>query len=45
MKLDIDWNALLKALWKAAWPVIAGGLGGLFAGCTIGGFGPNFFAG
>ena len=42
MKLDIDWAALLKALWKAALPFFAGAVGGLFAGCTIG-QGPNFF--
>ena len=28
---------------KAAWPFIAGAVGGLFAGCTVGGIGPNFF--
>ena len=44
MKLDIDWTELAKALWKAAWPFIAGAAGGLFAqGCTVGGIGPNFF--
>ena len=45
MKLGIDWNALLKAVWKALWPFIAGAAGGLFAGCTVGGIGPNFFGG
>ena len=44
MKLDINWNALLKALWRAAWPFIAGAAGGLFAGRTFGGVGPNLFA-
>ncbi len=44
MSLDIDWNGLLKALWKAAWPFLAGAIGGIFAeGCTVGGIGPNFF--
>ena len=42
MKLDIDWLAFLRALWKAAWPFIAGAMGGAVAGCTIG-QGPNFF--
>ena len=28
---------------RAAWPFIAGAVGGLFAGCTVGGIGPNFF--
>ena len=35
MKLKIDWYALLKAIAKAAWPFIAGAVGGLFAGCTV----------
>ena len=43
MNIDIDWTELAKALWKAAWPFIAGAVGGLFAGCTVGGIGPNFF--
>ena len=43
MKLDIDWNGLLRAVVKAVWPFIAGAVGGLFAGCTVGGIGPNFF--
>ncbi len=30
------------ALCRAAWPFLAGAAGGLFAGCTIGGVGPNF---
>ena len=41
--IDIDWAELAKALWKAAWPFIAGAVGGLFAGCTVGGIGQNFF--
>ena len=36
------WAALLKALWKAAGPFIAGALGGFAAGCTFAGIGPNF---
>ena len=43
MKIMIDWYALAKALVKAAWPFVAGALGGLVAGCTVGGIGPNFF--
>ena len=43
MKLDIDWNALVSAVLKAAWPFIAGAVGGLISGCTVGGIGPNFF--
>ena len=43
MKLKIDWSALLCAVIKAAWPFVAGAVGGLFAGCTVGGIGPNFF--
>ena len=43
MKLDIDWKAFALALSKAAWPFLAGAVGGLFAGCTVGGIGPNFF--
>ena len=43
MKLDIDWNALLSAVLKAVWPFIAGAVGGLISGCTVGGIGPNFF--
>jgi hypothetical protein len=42
MKLDIDWAAMAKAVAKAIWPFIAGAMGGLFAGCTFGGVGPNF---
>ena len=42
MKFAIDWAALLKALWRAAWPFIAGALGGFAAGCTFAGIGPNF---
>ena len=44
MKLNIDWNELAKAVIKAVCPFIAGAVGGLFAGCTVGGIGPNFFA-
>ena len=43
MKLDIDWYALAKAVAKAIWPFLAGAAGGVFAGCTVGGIGPNFF--
>ena len=43
MKLDIDWNGLLRAVGKAAWPFIAGAVGGIVSGCTVGGIGPNFF--
>ena len=43
MKLKIDWKGLLAAVVKAAWPFIAGAVGGVFAGCTVGGIGPNFF--
>ena len=43
MKLNIDWKGLLKALVKAALPFLAGAVGGVFAGCTVGGIGPNFF--
>ena len=35
MKIKIDWYALAKALLKAAWPFVAGALGGLVAGCTV----------
>ena len=38
MKLDIDWAELAKAVW----PFIAGAVGGLISGCTVGGIGPNF---
>ena len=41
--INIDWNALLCAVIKAAWPFIAGAMGGLLSGCTVGGVGPNFF--
>ena len=43
MKLNIDWKGLLKALAKAALPFLAGAVGGIAAGCTVGGIGPNFF--
>ena len=36
MKLDIDWAGLLKAVLKAAFPFLAGAVGGLMSGCTIG---------
>ena len=42
MKLDIDWNGLLREVLKAVWPFIAGAVGGLISGCTVGGIGPNF---
>ena len=42
MKPAAGWTALLKALWKAAWPFIAVALGGFAAGCTFAGIGPNF---
>jgi hypothetical protein len=44
MKLNLDWSEMLKAMAKAAWPFIAGALGGLLSGCTVGGIGPNFFS-
>ena len=44
MKLKIDWAGLVKALLKAAWPFIAGAVGGIVSGCAWGGNGPNFFA-
>ena len=43
MKPKIDWTALLSAVFKAAWPFVAGAVGGLISGCTVGGIGPNFF--
>ena len=42
MKLEIDRAGMLKAALKAIWPFIAGTVGGLLAGCTIAGIGPNF---
>ena len=42
MKLEIDWAGMLKAALKAIWPFIAGAVGGIFSGCTVGGIGPNF---
>ena len=42
MKLEIDWAGMLKAAMKAVWPFIAGAVGGIFSGCTVGGIGPNF---
>ena len=35
-------QGMLKAAVKAIWPFIAGAVGGIFSGCTIGGIGPNF---
>ena len=43
MKLDIDWYALLRVVIKAIGPFIAGAVGGIVSGCTVGGIGPNFF--
>ena len=43
MKLNLDWPEMLKAMIKAAWQFIAGALGGILSGCTVGGIGPNFF--
>ena len=43
MKLNLDRPEMLKAMIKAAWPFIAGALGGILSGCTVGGIGPNFF--
>ena len=40
---DFDWIGLIKAILKAVIPFIAGGLGGVVAGCTVGGIDPNFF--
>ena len=42
MKLEIDWAGMLKAAAKAVWPFLAGAVGGIFSGCTVGGIGPNF---
>ena len=42
MKLNIDGAGMLKAAAKAIWPFIAGAVGGIFSGCTVGGIGPNF---
>ena len=44
MKHEIDWAGMLKAVAKAIWPFIAGTLGGILSGCTVGGIGPNFFS-
>jgi len=27
---------------KAIWPFVAGAVGGIVSGCTVGGIGPNF---
>ena len=35
MKIDIDWLGLVKAILKAAFPFLAGALGGVVSGCTI----------
>ena len=42
MKLDIDWTELAKVVIKAVWPFIAGAVGGIVSGCSVGGIGPNF---
>ena len=42
MKLKIDWAELAKAVVKAAWPFLAGAVGGVAAGCTVGGIGQHF---
>ena len=42
MKLSIDWNALLRAVIKAAWPFVAGAVGGMVGGCAWSGNGPYF---
>ena len=39
MKVNIDWAGLAKAVFKAAWPFLAGALGGLVSGCSL--FGPG----
>ena len=44
MKHEIDWAGMLKAALKAIWPFIAGAVGGILSGCTVGGIGPNFFS-
>ena len=41
---ETEGKELLKVLAKAAWPFIAGAVGGLVADCTVGGIAPNFFA-
>jgi hypothetical protein len=33
---------MLTAMLKAAWPFLAGAVGGVLTGCTFGGIGPNF---
>ena len=38
MKVNIDRAGLAKAVFKAAWPFLAGALGGLLSGCSV--FGP-----
>ena len=35
MKLNIDWAGLLKAVIKAAFPSLAGAVGGLVSGCAF----------
>ena len=42
-KTGMDWMGLAKAVVKAALPFLTGALGGIAAGCTVGGIGPNFF--
>ena len=39
-KIDIDWLGLAKAVIRAAWPFLAGAVGGLLSGCSV--FGPVF---
>ena len=43
MKLNIDWYGLLRVVIKAICPFIAGAVGGIVSGCTVGGICPNFF--
>ena len=38
MTVNIDGAGLAKAVFKAAWPFLAGALGGLLSGCSV--FGP-----
>ena len=39
MKLSIDWLGMLKAVVKAAFPFLAGALGGVITGCSFCGSG------
>ena len=36
---SIEWGELVKAVIKAAWPFLAGAVGGLCTGCSIWGSG------